>query len=194
MANFDYTKLKPYVITLTRNSSVDVSYHTMIKSGVSGVVVEAGYLYEASTHKVVNNFRNPLAYDQAQKALDSGLPIGWMMYARASNVVEANSEIYQLSFPIRKYSPMLGVWLSLELNGQSRQANDLILDKYRDELTRLGLKGKIGIRATKDSIKTVTWSDKQHDWNLWLVEHVSKTSEIEQLLDPKFFDMKGTYV
>jgi hypothetical protein len=193
MTSFNYTLLKPYVITLTRNSP-SVNYDAMKKTGVSGVVVEAGYLYTATDHKVVSTFRNPSAYDQTQSALDATLSTGWLMYGRAKTVVEASAEIYQLSFLIRKYPPMIGVWIDLGITGQSRPANDMILDRYRDELVKLGLSNRIGIRATKETIKKITWSDKQHDWKLWLVDHVAKLDEINQLLDPTFFDMEKQYV
>ena len=188
----DYTQLKPYIITLSRISPAIKDYSKFIQAGVSGVTIEAGYLFD-SQHKHQTVFRNPKAYEQAEKALSSGLPIGWMMPARARNVTEASEEIYQMSFEIRKYSPMLGAWLLLELKG-SISDNDTILDRYKEELHRLGLQNKIGLICTYTSLKTITWSQKQADWSLWIIDPVNNLSELNSLLEPSFFDTEGKYV
>jgi hypothetical protein len=189
----DYTKLKPYVITLTRDTHSKVDYVAMKKSGVSGVVVEGGYLFELP-HKRVTIFRNPLAYKQVDEALTNKLPIGWLMYGRAKTTKEAQDEIYQLSFLIRKYSPTLGVWIVMQINGGSIQNNDNILNTYKTELTRLGLKGKIGIQCKESFLSNITWSAHQKDWLLWTIKHVTKLSDLERLLDPAFFDIEEKYV
>lgn len=189
----DYKQLKPYVITLTRKSPKIKSYKKLIDAGVSGVVVEAGYLYTPE-HKHEKVFRNQQAYIQVEQALDSGLPIGWLMYARAKTTAEAYSEMYEFSFEIRKYSPTLGAWLKLELGGKTPDENDSILNVYEQELVKLGLKGKIGIMCTKSTLKTIHWSQKQHEWNLWMIDHVKSASELSTLLNPAFFDIGGKYV
>ena len=189
----DYTKLKPYVITVTRNTKSKIDYTAMIKYGVSGVVIEGGYLFELP-HKRVATFRNPLAYKQAEDALNNKLPIGWLMYGRAKTVKEAQDEMYQLSFLIRKYSPTLGVWVVMQIDGGSIQNNDNILNTYKSELIRLGLKNKIGIQCSESFLSKITWSVHQRDWLLWTIHHVSKLSELDKLLDPTFFDIKEKYV
>lgn len=188
----DYTQLKPYIIQLSRTSPATVDYAKLKAAGVSGVLVEAGYLFNTQ-HDYQKVFRNPQAYDQVERALSSGLPIGWTMFARAHNVTEASEEMYQLSFEIRKYAPMLGVWLNLQLTNNII-LNDTILTRYYQELFRLGLQGKIGIICTYSTLKSITWSQKQADWNLMIVDHVKNVSTLNTLLDPSFFNMEGKYV
>lgn len=189
----DYKQLKPYVITLTRNSPKISSYKKLMDAGVSGVIIEAGYLYNEE-HKKSKVYRNPKAYDQAQQALDAGLPIGWFTYARAQNKPEATEEMYELSFEIRKYSPMMGAWLKLDFADKKPANNDIIINIYKDALIRLGLKGKIGLQCSKSTLKTITWSQQQNDWGLWIIDHVKNAGELSTLLNPAFFDMENKYV
>ena len=116
------------------------------------------------------------------------------MYGRAKTVKEAQDEMYQLSFLIRKYSPTLGVWVVMQIDGGSIQNNDNILNTYKSELIRLGLKNKIGIQCSESFLSKITWSVHQRDWLLWTIHHVSKLSELDKLLDPTFFDIKEKYV
>jgi len=80
------------------------------------------------------------------------------------------------------------VWLKLDLVG-SVAMNDMIIEKYQDILWRSGLKGKIGFYVTRDQLSKVSWDKWQETFYLWLVDHISDMSEMNQLLTPEFFDL-----
>ena len=183
--SIDYTKLNPYIITVDRNTR-SVDYSIMKTKGVAGVMIEAGCLYD-SIHRE-QRFESPKAEEQAKSAASSDLPHAFYMTCKARSIAEAEREMYEFSFLIRKYPPMFGVWLRLNLV-KSVSINDAILDKYYAELVRLGLKASVGIYVTESQLKQITWSKHQDNWYLWIDKHVSNTSELDQLMTPDFFDM-----
>lgn len=186
-ATVDYTLFDPYMITLTRQSK-DVPYSKLKENNISGALLEAGYLYNASGNEV-NIFESPELYKQVAKLKKQNIPFGMFMYARAKTIDEASAEIYQFSFPLRRYTPELGVWLQLEL-GKNKKTNSKILDKYKLALTRLGYGQRCGIICDRETLeKNIDWTTYQEEFYLWLVDHVKDTSEFTKLLDPEFFDV-----
>lgn len=176
-----------YMITIDRNTRSNINYSYMSELGVVGVLIEAGKLFD-STHSKVS-FRNPELDKQVANAIRSNVPFAWYSEVSARNVQEALQEMYQLSFIVRKYPPVLGVWLKLNLV-KSKTINDNILKTYQDELINLGLKNKIGLYATKSQLNQISWDKFYNDWYLWYVDIVDDISEINQLLTPEFFVVK----
>ncbi|MCD8211644.1 MAG: hypothetical protein LUC17_01280 [Oscillospiraceae bacterium] len=176
--------LQQYIVTVDRNTP-NPSYSTWLKNKVAGVIIEAGYLYNAQ-HTVVSNPRNPYIQQQCTNAVSAGMPYGLYWDVKAKTVDEAKSELYQLQFLIRKYPPVLGMWLHLSLTA-STATNNNIIDTYYQEFIILGLKGNIGFYVTKSELEKITWSKYQEDWWLWLVNHVSDTTQLSSLIDPSFF-------
>lgn len=156
---------------------------------VAGLMIEAGSLF-SKTHKKYETFRNPKAYEQAESAIAANKPFGYYMPIRARNTVEAEEEMYELSFLVRKYPPKLGVWLDIQLGG-SKPFKDNMLKTYQKELIRLGLKSKIGISTTHAGLNSFSWKKFQDDWWLWLVDKVKTMDEVNNLLTPEFFDTDG---
>ena len=183
----NYEALDPYVVTIDRNTE-SVNYASLKETGVSGVLIEAGRLYD-STHKE-QNYRNPRLDAQAHAASDADVPFGLYTDVRARSVDEAKKELYELSFCVRRYPPALGVWLRLNLV-KSRSQNNKIIDTYYTELVKLGLKGKIGFYANESQLSKIDWKKYSEDWYLWLDKHVSKIGDIDQLLTPDFFVLGG---
>ena len=175
--------LNPYIITLDRNSP-SVDYQRLQGIGVLGSMIEAGYLYN-SIHKEVT-FKSPKLESQVEACISSNIPYAFYFDAKARSVAEAKKEMYQLSFIVRVYPPALGVWAHLCLPG-STNTNNSIINEYTEELTRLGLKGKIGFYVTRSELKQITWSKYQDDWYLWLVDRVSSLEDFDGLLTPQFF-------
>lgn len=186
----DYTKLKPYVITLDRNAP-EVKYDKMIDAGVVGAVLEGGYLY-SSQHQVVK-FRNPNIRKQVEAVAKAGLKYGMYMIGRARNIAEVNAEMDEFSSLLRVTAPKLGVWIQLQLTTTSQQFNDKLITRYKERLYTLGFKGQIGFYTTETQLKKITWSKHQDDWALWIIDHVDSLDELDSLLDPEFFDMEGRY-
>ena len=182
--NWEY--LDYYIATLDRYSP-DVNYSQLKKNNLSGVIIEAGYLYNSAHIK--QYYRNPKIHEQCMSASKADVPFGLYCDCKARSLKEAEEELYQLSFCIRKYPPVLGMWVHFQLV-KSKSINDSIVDYYKNYLTLLGLKGMIGILATEAELKTISYKDKHaKDWELWLNKHVNSVNEIEKLLDPTFFSV-----
>lgn len=187
--NIDYTKLNPYILTIDRTVD-DVDMDLMKENGVVGYLIEGGYLF-TSNHVKVNYFRNPRLVEQMEWMDKDKTPFGFYMIARAKNEDEVDEEMYEFSFLIRKYPPMFGAWLVLELPN-TKEVNNRLIQRYYKALVRLGLKQKIGFYNTKEQLdKQIDWEKFQNDWFLWAVKPVDNMSEIDKLLDPEFFDMDG---
>ena len=182
--NWDY--LDYYVATLDRYSP-EVNYKSLKENNLGGVIIEAGYLYNAA--HVEQYYRNPKIHEQCIAASQADVPFGLYCDCKARSIDEAKKELYQLSFCIRKYPPVLGMWVHFQLV-KSKSVNDSIVDYYKNYLILLGLKGMIGILATEKELETISYKDKhQEDWELWLNKHVNSVNEIETLLDPTFFSV-----
>jgi hypothetical protein len=180
--NWDF--LKYFIVTLDRNSPTP-KYDVWKKNNVSGVIIEAGYLYN-SAHKEVY-YRNPKIHEQCVFAEKSKVPFGLYCVCKARTLEEARKEIYQLSFCIRKYPPVLGMWVRFQL-AKSVTENDKIVDYYLEQFKILGVYGKNGIIANMTELKNISWEKKHYkNWVLWLDEHVSNINDVEKLLEPEMF-------
>ncbi len=184
----DYTKINPYIVVLDKDTPENIDLEEYKQNGVVGAIVEAGYLYDINHHKM-NQFQQVNLVNQLNMLIGANFNFGYYFTARAANISEARSEIYELSFVIRRNSPALGVWIKLELLSTEISVNDTIVQCYQDQLIRLGLIGKIGFYTTKESLAKISWNKFQDNWYLWIIEHVDSTSELQQLLDPTFFDI-----
>lgn len=185
--NVNLDAINEYIITIDRNTKTAINYDSMKELGVVGVMIEAGKLFDATHSKV--KFRNPKLDGQVSTAVRSNLPFAWYSEVCARNTQEALQEMYQLSFIIRKYPPILGVWLKLNLV-KSKSINDSILKTYQDELVKLGLKNRIGLYVNKSQLNQISWDKFCNDWYLWYIDHVDNITEINNLLTPEFFVVK----
>lgn len=179
----DHTQFTNYIVTIDRNTK-SINYESLKDLGVVGVMIEAGSLYSSS--HTIQSYRNPKLPQQVQDASDADVPFALYTDVRSRNAGEAKKEIAQLHRYIMAYPPALGVWLHLYL-GKSKKINNEIIEVYRTELTRFGLKGKIGIYATRDQMKLFDWEKYYNDYYLWLDDHVKDINEIDTLLTPEFF-------
>jgi len=183
----NYEDLNPYIVTLTRKTHIikDTEWDKLKDARVCGALIETGRLYDDSHRQV--DFRNPRLKTHVESLQKAKLPWGLYIEMRAKNTAEADKEIEELQPCVRLYPPELGLWLQCTFT-KSVFVNDRILQRYYDELERLGLKNKIGIICTKKDLDLISWEKKWSDYYcLWLVEHVKDTSELETLLTPTFF-------
>lgn len=183
----NYEDLNPYIVTLTRKTHIikDTEWDKLKNARVCGALIETGRLYDDSHRQV--DFRNPRLKTHVESLQKAKLPWGLYIEMRAKNTAEADKEIEELQPCVRLYPPELGLWLQCTFT-KSVSVNDKILQRYYDELERLGLKNKIGIICTKKDLDLISWEKKWSDYYcLWLVEHVKDTSELETLLTPTFF-------
>lgn len=183
--SIDHTKLKPFIITVDRDTRRRINYTDLISNhGVIGVMIEGGYGTDYET------FRNPKCYTQVEQAIKVELAFGYIVKSVARTTKDANLEMENLAFLVRKYPPNLGVWIEFGMTN-NKKLNNSIMDVYQRELIRLGLKNKIGIKCNRKQLDKITWLNYQEDWYLWLDEHVKSTSELDTLIDPEFFDTDG---
>lgn len=180
----DYLQHK--VMVLSRKSP-DVNFDKAKENNVSAVMVEAGFLYDTN-RKEVDSYKNPKVRKQCVSANDADIPFGLWCESRAKTEEEALKEIYQLSFVIRNYPPVLGMWIHFNWYTSKKKTNDKIVKVYQREMKRLGLLKRIGIIASKKELEKISWSETHYEnWILWLVEHVSDASKVDGLLDPSMF-------
>lgn len=183
LTSIDYTQFTPYIATITRSTTAtDLSELKNI--GVIGVLIESGYLYDAS--HIETTYKNPKLTEQVQMATDADLYFGFYHVIKARSVEEAKKELSALQTCIQRYNPTMGVWLKPPSNN-SKTKNDEIIEVYYNHLVKLGLENKIGFYATKDELETFDWEGICDKWYLWLNDHVSDISEIDTLLEPEFF-------
>lgn len=186
----DHTKFSPYLITLSRSSATP-PYAKLQNSRIVGAIVEAGQLFN-DYGAVISQFESPALASQVAHLSKYKIPFGLYMYGKARTVVDAQEEIYNLSFSIRRYPPKLGVWIQLVFSNHTTTfIRTKILERYRDDLIRLGFKDKIGIICTRAQLKTIEWTKLQGDFYLWLIDVVKDSSQFDQLFDPEFFDTDG---
>lgn len=182
----NYKEIKCYMSTLDRTSK-NVDYEALKDIGLIGTLLEAGYLYDSS-HMEVEHFLNPKLAEQVEAAKKAEVQYGFYTVVRSRNVQEANLELKWYRIYLQKYTPTLGAWLKLELSS-NKAMNDLIIGRYHTLLTASGYTGKMGLYATRQQLKLISWDKWQEDFSLWLIDHVDDLSEIEQILDPTFFDL-----
>lgn len=184
--NPDYTEINSYIVSVDRfTSSIDTDKLNELK--VIAMFIEAGCLYDVS-HVEVKNYVNPKLDVQVKTAKEGNITYGLFAYVRSRTVAEATEELKWLRIYIQKYVPPFGVWLKLEFTS-SKATNDMIVAKYKDILERSGLKGKMGFYVTREQLDKISWDKWQGDFLLWLIDPVDDITDIEQILDPTFFDL-----
>ncbi len=175
----------PYIATLSHTSTSRISSAWKTKCGISGVVLEAGSLYDIG-HNLQSRFESNRLKQQVKDAKAAGLPIGLYMEGRAHTSKEALREMYYLSFVVSKYIPEAGMWIH-PIIFDDRSKTDDILNTYLAELTRLGLKAKIGLKVNKYELGRLNWSYHQNNWFLWLEDNVSDFDNLKYKITPQFF-------
>lgn len=178
-------EIVPYMATIDRNTRSQIDYKALRALGVTGVCIEAGYLYDPG-HNQVADFTSPKFRNQVDAASAANMPFALYSTTRARSIEEAKLEIYYLSFCIRTAPPELGFWLKLRLSN-SVATNNNILTVYYEELTRLGLKDKIGLYVTKAELTQITWDIQSQYWWLWIDSHLPAVGAMGELLTPHTF-------
>ena len=86
--NWDY--LDYYVATLDRYSP-KVNYESLKENNLGGVIIEAGYLYNAA--HVEQYYRNPKIHEQCMAASKADVPFGLYCDCKARSIDEAKKEL-----------------------------------------------------------------------------------------------------
>lgn len=187
----DASKIHPYLVTPSRNAT-NIDYNKLKACGVIGSMLDAGYAY-TSNHVKVSKFESTSLKKQIDQVRKAGLPFALYSTMRARSVSEAEIEMQEFRTVLRRYPPTIGVWLQLQLPS-NRTVNDKIMEIYLKCLVELGFKSQIGLYVTPTQLKSITWSQHKGSWLLWLIDAVSSVSDLNSMLEPKFFDTSGRYV
>lgn len=180
----DYTKISPYIAIPDRTVQ-HLDTEQLSKSGVIGVLLEAGHLYD-DIHMKRNNYRNPYLEQLVKETQSGNIPYGITAVVSARTVDEANLELRELTLCLRKYKPEFGVWLKPEFPERSLNIAS-ILDRYHEVLTNLGFRGQIGIIVTPQQLKLLPWDSMCDTWYLCISDTVDSMDELQCILTPEFF-------
>lgn len=178
--------IKPYVVTPDYEDTT-IDYARMKDVGVVATFIQVGSLFD-TMHNHFSEFKYPKLEMQVQRAVDYDMPYGFVADMSAWSVDEARLECSKLKIYIEKYAPPLGLWLRLNF-AKPKGINDVILEQYIKELSKLGLTNKLGIYVTREQLSKITWDNFKDRIYLWLIDHVSNIDQATGFLTPEFFDV-----
>lgn len=187
--NLNPTNFHPYIVTFDRNANVD--YKVLSDIRVVGAIIEAGFRYNPDGSRTTK-FDNPNIETQIQNLDKYNIPYGMYTVCRAKDIGEAKTEIEYFQYQTYRHPPKLGVWLMLNNLTSNTVLNNSLLKQYNESLVDLGFKGKMGIMCTRNDLKKIAWDTWQNEFYLYLVEHLTDLSVLDNLLDPQLFDIDGT--
>ena len=185
----DPSLIEKYILTLDRSTrNFDLSQ--LADLGVIGVMIEAGSAF-TMTHMRQSEFQNPKLNDQIKACQDAKLDFALYMDARARTKVEVQYEMKYLTNIVRKYPPMLGMWLKPQFlplpSSKLKDTNNDVVDEYYKQLVKIGLIDKVGFYCPLSQLELIDWDKYSKDWYWWMVESVSDVAELDALLTPEFF-------
>ena len=187
--NLNPTNFDPYVVMFGRGA--DVNYKHLVNLGVVSAIVEAGYRFD-SKGKRTQKFDNPDLEKQLSKLESSKIEYGLYTVCRAKTVADAKTEIDYFQYQLYRHPPKFGAWLDISSFGNSKKLNDSLLTQYNTSLSDLGFSGRMGLICPRTTLKSISWDKWQDEFYLYLVDHVSDLSVLDNLLDPSLFDVDGT--
>lgn len=176
----------PYIATVLEGRDPKLDYTKIRDARISGMMFYGGALYDLSHMK--QTYTNPKLAHQVQQCKDAGMPFALYVYVRARTMIEADAECRALYYMISRYSPKLGLWLTLQ-TGASKDTNDKILDVYYKYIEKWGLKARCGLYVTPDQLNTITWTSFQDKFYLWMIEPMKATEVDDELLNPDMFEV-----
>lgn len=175
-----------YIITIPADGDIP-SPETLEASNIAGVMLDGGCLFNKSSHTRRTQFQSSKLSKQIAYAKENDILYGLIFTSRARNRNEAKEELYEIGLIVRTYSMDLGVWIIPELT-DSETVNNGIIDVYGEELMKMGLTDIIGLYATPEQMKKITWENYMYSWFLWLVDHIDSLTGLEEQLTPEFFN------
>lgn len=179
-------EITEYIVSVDQGSPTSLDYNALKSFGVMTTCVDIGS-YFTPQHSINDPmFDVARVEDQIRASQSNKVPIALSATTRARSVEEAQAELYELMFPLRKYHPSMGFWLKMDF-GTNKEINDKIINAYYDRLMELGFNDQMGLYTTKDNLKKITWKDHYDKWYLWLDDHVKDVNEIPVPLTPDFF-------
>ena len=179
-------KFTPYVVTISE-STKRIDIEALRRNKVSAAFLHAGYLYN-SLHANRHTYEASNLASQFASVKQYDFPRGLIATVRARNIAEAREECKWLHLVVEKYPADLGIWLDCEFTND-KQTNGHILDIYLDEFRRWGVDTKCGLYINRNQLAKIDWNVYQVYFYLWLVDHSSSIPNVNDIIDPQFFNI-----
>lgn len=177
----------PYIATVLAGHNPTIDYKKLRAARVSGMMFFGGQLFTAShqSQTYVNGYLNGLV----QACNDAGMPYALYVNVRARNVIEADAECRALYYVVSRYSPKLGLWLSLQTGATVKSTNDAILEVYYKYIYRWGLGARCGLYLTPTQLNTISWDYFKDRFYLWCIDDMNISEIDDDLLNPNMFEV-----
>lgn len=178
--------MQPFIATVLGEANLKLDYGRLRDARVSGMMFFGGELYTASHLKrtYVNQYLNSMI----QQCDDAGMPYALYVNVRAKTEIEADEECRALYYIVSRYSPKLGLWLSIQTNN-TLAVNDKILEVYYKYLDKWGLRARCGLYLTAAQLSTISWSSFQGRFYLWEIKPMAVSNVDTELLQPEMFEV-----
>lgn len=186
--NLDPTNFHPYIARFNRDA--EPNYKALSDLRVVGAIIEAGYRYDRNGNRT-EKFDNPNIKKQISGLDQYDIPYGMYTICRAKSPSEARTEMEYFQYQLYRHPPKLGAWVDITNLTNRKELNDAILTQYNLYLSDYGFRGKMGIISTRGILKTISWDKWQDEFYLYLVDHLTDLSVMNNLLDPSLFDVDG---
>lgn len=178
--------MTPYVATVLEGQNPTLDYKAIEKAKISAMMFYGGQLYNAGHIK--QTYTNPYLANQVKQCNDFGMPYAVYVNVRAKSVIEADEECQALYYMISRYSPKLGLWLSLQ-SPVSKDLNNKIVEVYYRYIEKWGLKARCGLYLTKTQLNNIAWDTFKDRFYLWLIDPMKVSEVTTELLQPSMFEV-----
>lgn len=178
--------MMPFVATVLAGQNPTLDYKKIRDARISAMMFYGGQLYDQS--HIEQTYTNPYLQKLTQQCNNAGLPYALYVNVRARTMIEADKECRALYYMISRYSPKLGLWLSLQ-TGASKDTNNKILEVYYNYIEKWGLKARCGLYVTSKQLDTITWTTFQDRFYLWMIEPKDVSEVDDELLQPEMFEV-----
>lgn len=179
-------KFTPYVVTISEDVK-RINIESLRRNKVSAVFLYAGHLYD-SIHQNRHTYEAHNLSSQMSDVKKYDFPCGLIAKVKARNIAEAKEECKWLHIVVEKYPTDLGIWLDCEFTNDTK-VNGYILDTYLNAFKKWGVDTKCGLYINRKQLAKIDWKIYQVYFYLWLVDHSSNIPNVNQIVDPGFFDV-----
>lgn len=184
--NIEARNMYPFVATVLPGTKPNLDYDQIKAARISAMMFFGGELYNSNHQK--QTYVNSQLGGLVQQCNDAGMPYALYVNIRSRNEIEADAECRALYYIVSRYSPTLGLWLSLQTNN-SNTINDKILEVYYRYISQWGLKARCGLYINKATLSKFTWNKFQDRFYLWLIEPMDVAKVDDELLQPEMFEV-----
>ena len=179
--------IDPYIATIPPIKE-SINYANLKKYRVSGMMFNAGSLYDSSHRK--KTYQNPYLNSQIKRCMSANLSFALYADVKAHNEIEADAECRALYYTVSEYSPELGLWLYINTQ-RDQEMNDKIINVYYKYIELWGLKHRCGIYIEISRLSMISWSKFQDKFYLWGIDKSLDFKNVEgKLLQPSMFEVK----